>query len=86
MVEKFKVDGSLVVGKIVVFMGKLEKMICDEVKVCVECLGVKVVGLVFKKIDFLVVGSGVGLKVKKVVDLGVEIIDEDGWIVMIEGL
>lgn len=46
-------------------------------------LGVKVFGLVLKKIDYLVVGLGVGLKVKKVVDFGVEMLIEDDWFKLI---
>lgn len=76
--EKFVVD-SFVIGKIVVFIGMLECMIWVEVKVSVEVFGVKVVGLVSKKIDYLVVGFGVGFKVKKVEELGIMILIEDEW-------
>lgn len=84
--EKPKADGSPVAGKTVVFTGKLEKMTRDEAKARAERLGAKVAGSVSKKTDLLVAGPGAGSKAKKAADLGVETIDEDGWIAMIEGL
>lgn len=41
-------------------------MICDDVKVWLEVLGVKVFGSVFRKIVFVVVGIEVGFKLIKV--------------------
>lgn len=77
--EKIEVFGLLVVGKIVVFIGLLECMMWDEVKVMVEWFGVKVFGFVLKKMDFVIVGFGVGFKFKKVIEFDIEVIFEDGW-------
>lgn len=74
---------SVIIGKMLVFIGMLEKMICVEVKVWVEVFGVYVVGLVLVKMDLLIVGLGVGFKVKKVVDLGIKVIFEDEWLVIV---
>lgn len=41
-------------------------MLCDDVKVWLVELGVKVVGSVLKKIDLVIVGEAVGFKLVKV--------------------
>ena len=77
------VSDSPLSGKLVVFTGILEKMSREEAKTLALQLGAKVAGSVSKKTDLVVLGPGAGSKAKAAADLGIQTIDEEGWLKLV---
>jgi DNA ligase (NAD+) len=71
-------------GLAVVVTGSLEGFSRDGAKDAIQSLGGKVTGSVSKKTDFVVVGDSPGSKLDKAVQLGVPVLDEAGFRILLD--
>jgi DNA ligase (NAD+) len=71
-------------GKTVVVTGSLSKFSRDEAKEVLRKAGANVTDSVSKKTDFLIVGEDAGSKLDKATALGVKILNEAGFVKMLE--
>lgn len=66
-------------GLTVVVTGSLEDFTRDSAKEAIISRGGKAAGSVSKKTDYVVVGENAGSKATKAEELGITILDEDGF-------
>jgi DNA ligase (NAD+) len=71
-------------GLTMVFTGSLERLTRDEAKELAARLGAKVTGSVSKKTDYVVAGEEAGSKLDKAEALGVAVLDEKGFVKLVE--
>lgn len=71
-------------GVTLVFTGGLERLTRDQAKELAESLGAKVTGSVSKKTGYVVAGSDPGSKYDKAQELGVTLLDEEGFVALLK--
>ena len=72
-------------GKTVVVSGTIEGFTREEAEEAVRAAGGKPAGSVSKKTDYLVAGPGAGSKLAKAQELGVPVLDADGFGALLVG-
>lgn len=77
-------NDSAVFGKIFVITGTLSELSRDQAKQKLQSLGAKVAGSVSKKTDFLVAGEVAGSKLAKAKALGVNVLNEKEFLVLLD--
>lgn len=73
-------------GKVYVITGTLSDMSRDDAKNYIQALGGKVTGSVSAKTDCLIAGEKAGSKLTKAQGLGIDILDEEGFIALLRQL
>ena len=71
-------------GMTCVLTGTLEHMSRDEAKDQLQSLGAKVAGSVSKQTSLVIAGPGAGSKLDKARELGIETIDEEGFLALLQ--
>ena len=75
---------STIAGKTVIFTGGLETISRAEAKELAEKMGCKIASQISKNIDFVVVGTDAGQKLRKAEELGLKILNESEWLEMVK--
>ena len=73
-------DAGGLAGRTVVFTGTLAALSRREAKARAEQIGMRVVGSVSAKTDFVVAGEAAGSKKRRAEELGIKVLTEDDWL------
>ena len=76
---------GVLAGKTLVVTGTLTRFTRDQIQALIQQHGGRASSSVSKKTDYLVAGTDAGSKLTKARDLGVPVLDEDGFVALIEG-
>ncbi len=71
--------GGTLAGRTLVLTGTLPRLTRDEAKAMVEAAGGKVAGSVSARTSFVVAGDEAGGKLARALELGIPVLDEDGF-------
>ena len=77
--------GGPLAGKTVVVTGTIEGFSREEAEEAIRAAGGKPAGSVSKKTDYVVAGPGAGSKLAKAQELGVPVLDADGFRALLAG-
>jgi len=84
VIEAAATEEQTLEGKTFVITGTLTEMTRDDAKKALQARGAKVTGSVSKKTSYVVVGDNAGSKAAKAEQLGVEMLDEDALIELLQ--
>lgn len=82
--EEIALEESIFTDKTIVITGTIEAYSRKELKEKIQDLGGKVTGSVSRNTDYVIVGENPGSKYEKAVELGIEIIDEERLLEIME--
>lgn len=82
--EEIALEESIFTDKTIVITGTIEAYSRKELKEKIQDLGGKVTGSVSRNTDYVIVGENPGSKYEKAIELGIEIIDEERLLEIME--
>ena len=82
--EQTDLDNQPFNGQTMVLTGTLTNLSRSEAKERLQSLGARVAGSVSAKTDLVIAGPGAGSKLKKAAELGIDVIDEDGLLELLQ--
>ncbi len=85
-IEVVEPEAQPLAGVTIVFTGALERFTRDQARSLVERLGAKAAASVSKRTHLVVAGSDAGSKLVKATELGIEVVDEEGFLTYLEDL